>query len=140
MADEIIHEAANEIINRAYTDVFEGGSGTKEVNNKADFTTSASDFNKDESKQDRGNTASSSSWASKVEKMDALNSGRFHSLQNMDEEVSETDDEVDKDESDDEEMDVEKIYWFEETKLYAHASGMRYDAQNKNFMHRTKLF
>lgn len=60
-----------------------------------------------------------------------LNSRWFQSLPNVDDEDSE-DDPID--DCEEEHMDVDKIYWNSEKKLYAHVSDMRYDTQSKNFI------
>lgn len=69
-------------------------------------------------------------WANKVEASDAygklLNSRRFHSLQDEEEEDNE-------EESYNEDMDVDKIYFYNEDKGYVHLSDMRYDIKSKNY-------
>lgn len=58
-----------------------------------------------------------------------VNSGRFQSLQNIDDEENKdlSKKEYEEHNSNEEEMDIGKIYWFKETNLYAHASGIHYD-------------
>lgn len=62
-----------------------------------------------------------------TETNNAQNYGRFQALQDTREY---------KEELDNEEMDIDKIYWFSEDKVYAHLSGMRYDTDSKNYFTR----
>lgn len=74
------------------------------------------------------------SWADEVEAAESANKrsstdlGRFQPLQDKveDDSEEESNEDSEEDDSDEEEMGINKIYWYNEKKLQAHASGMRY--------------